>query len=1278
MRRLLTAVVAAVAVVAGASESARPADKVPTKGAVAAQPFRLEQVRLLPGPFRSAMELDRNYVLSLDPDRLLHNFRVNAGLPSSARPLGGWEAPTCEVRGHFVGHYLSACALLYAATGDERLKEKAEYVVAELAKCQKAVGGGYLSAFPEEFLDRVENLRPVWAPWYTLHKILAGLIDVHEHCGNAQALEVARKFADWVKARTDKLGDERMQKMLGNEHGGMNEALANLYALTGEEKYLRLARRFNHLAVIEPASRRQDRLTGLHANTQIPKFIGAARQYELTGDEGLRTAAAFFWDTVVKDRSYVIGGNSDGEHFTPPGRLSQALGPNTAETCNTYNMLKLTRHLFGWDPRAEYADYYERALYNHILASQDPKTGMMCYYVPLRPGARKTYSTPLDSFWCCTGTGVGNHARYGEAIYFHDGGDKLYWNLFIASELDWKAKGIKLRQETKYPEEGRSRLVITCDKPVTLSLHVRHPSWATAGFEITVNGRKETVAGKPSSFAVVTRTWKSGDVVEVTMPLPLHTEGFRDNPRRQAVLHGPLVLAAEVPAGKVAPVAVTGEGKVLDSLKAVPDKPSTFAGPGEVFRPSGGEKGPGVTLEPFYKIHGGRHYVVYWDVLTPEQLRAREKEEAAERARQKEIEARSVDVVRPGDARNEREHQLKGEKTAAGEFGGRNWRHATDGGWFSYEVKVRADQPLALVVTYWGGDGGNRVFDILVDGTKVATQMLQNNKPDSFYEETYPIPPDLSKDKKTVVIRFEAHTGCWAGGVFGLRVVKADPPGAGDKDLWDLAKKKQAVHRLSTLFTAQDVRDRLATEEGIKAAVSWCKQTGVTKVYVEAFRDGYQAPRDLLTRARDGLRAEGFDVSGCVTTTGVGKRSTGWNPISCYTDSATQDKLQKIFEYTAGLFDEVMIDDFWFTDCTCEDCTAARKARTVTVGGHKYPTAGDSWADYRGELMVRLSRERILEPARRVNPRVKVIVKFPQWYDRFHERGYDVERETADFDRIWVGTETRDYDDRRWGGTPQYEAYFLMRWLGGLGGKKCGGGWFDPYGTTEQTYVEQARQTVLAGARESLLFCYGSLLKDTGPKGVAALRASLPELLTVADEVQKRRPAGVAAYKPPSSDPGSEARVFDFVGMLGVPLVPCHTFPDDAKAAFFSVHALKDPKLAEKLAAFVASGKPVLVTDGLAKALGGKVTLDAPNVAVLPVKGDPKSLLALSQEAADKLRAPLLKPLGRRFESPARVALYLFEDGSDVIENFNAAPAAVKLDGAPESVPARGWVRHWK
>jgi hypothetical protein len=517
--------------------------------------------------------------------------------------------------------------------------------------------------------------------------------------------------------------------------------------------------------------------------------------------------------------------------------------------------------------------------------------------------------------------------------------------------------------------------------------------------------------------------------------------------------------------------------------------------------------------------------------------------------------------------------------------------------------------------------------------------------------------------------------------VIALPLLDGGPAVAQDRQanrLWELAKAKQGVHRFSTIFTAQNVRDRLSTQAGIDAAIDWCRKTGVTKVYVEVFRDGYQARQDTLQNAKRQFQAAGLEVSGCVTTTLIGKHSTGWGSINCYTDPATQKRLQEIFEYAAGLFDETMIDDFWFTDCTCRQCDVARMRRTATVGDHAYPVAGDRWEDYRCELMVRLSQERLLAAVRRVNPKATLIVKYPQWYDQFHERGYDVLRETADFDRIWVGTETRDYQDRQWGGTPQYEAYFIMRWLGGIGGPKCGGGWFDPYGTTERTYLEQARQTVLGGARESLLFCYGSLLEGTGPRNVAALRQNVPELLAVAEQVGRRRIAGVAAYKPASSHPEQESRVFDFVGMIGLPLVPCHEFPADAPAAFFSVHAMSDPDLPAKLSRFIAAGKPVLLTDGLAARLVGKVNLAAANVETVAVLGRPKRLLDLAQDKLDALRRPLLRPLGCSFRAPSRVALYLFADGSWVIENFNDHPVAVELAGKQQRLAARGWTMQWK
>lgn len=503
-------------------------------------------------------------------------------------------------------------------------------------------------------------------------------------------------------------------------------------------------------------------------------------------------------------------------------------------------------------------------------------------------------------------------------------------------------------------------------------------------------------------------------------------------------------------------------------------------------------------------------------------------------------------------------------------------------------------------------------------------------------------------------------------------------PSDASGDLWNLALKQVKFHRFATLFTAQDMRDRLSNEAGLDKAIDWCHATGVTHVFLETFRDGYEAPRETMIAARDRFKEKGFVVSGCVTTTRVGKPSTASkDTISCYTDVPTQNRIKSIFEYTAGLFDEIMIDDFWFTDCKCSECAAARTAKTVKIGSATFPVSGDTWEDYRCELMVQFSRIDILAAARAINPRCKVIIKYPQWYDRFHERGYEVMRETTDFDRIWVGTETRDYLDRNWGGTPQYEAFFIMRWLGGLGGAKCGGGWFDWLGTTEKTYVEQARQTVLGGARESFLFCYGGLQSQTGPKDVEAFRANAPELLAVAREVGKRKLTGIAAYKPANSHPDPEARVFDFVGMLGLPLDPCHEFPSKAPAAFFSIHALKDPDFITHLTTFIASKKPVLLTDGLAKRIESKIKLDAPNVHILKVSGDPKSLLTLTGGDLASLREPLLKPFKVNFKAPNGVALYLFKDHSWVIENFNDVPASVEMNGQAMDIEPRGWKYLW-
>ena len=494
--------------------------------------------------------------------------------------------------------------------------------------------------------------------------------------------------------------------------------------------------------------------------------------------------------------------------------------------------------------------------------------------------------------------------------------------------------------------------------------------------------------------------------------------------------------------------------------------------------------------------------------------------------------------------------------------------------------------------------------------------------------------------------------------------------------LWEIAQDHAATHRFSTLFTADDVRDRLSSEAGLDQAIAWCRKTGVTKVYIEEFR-GFQADRGAILRAKQRFQDAGFLVSGCVTTVNIGKPSTGWKEnISCYTDMPTQEKLQRIFEFAGGLFDEVMIDDFWFTDCQCPACDAARQARAVTIGQKTYPAAGDSWEDDRCALMLHLSQDRLLDAAKKVNPNTHLIIKYPEWYDALQDRGYDVAGETAIFDRIWVGTETRDYTNKQWGGKAPFAGYFIMRWLGGIGGAKCGGGWYDWLGTTPHTYLEQARQTILGGARESMLFCYGGLQSDTGPADVEALRASLPELLETAEQVSRRQPLGIAAYKPANSHPQGEEKVFDFVGMLGLPLVPCHQFPTNAPAAFFSAHALKDAALASELAAFIKTGKPVLLTDGLAEQLKD-VDIAATNVHILSVKQKPKSLLELSQNELDDLRAPLLKPLGVQFKAPNGVALYLFAPGGWVIENFNDQPAHVLFNDQSYTIEPRGWKQQW-
>ncbi len=789
MRSLVVALaVATVALVAAAKYGAESSGTVavPDKVASKARPFDLEAVRLLDGPFRRAMELDEKYLLSLDQDRLLHDFRVNAGLPSSAQPLGGWEAPDVELRGHSVGHYLSALSLMYASTGDAVLKERAESMVTELAKVQAALPSqgahpGYLSAFPESFFDRVEKRERVWAPYYTIHKIMAGLLDVYVRFGDRQALDVVTRMADWVKFRCDRLTDAQMQAMLGTEFGGMNDVLANLYATTANADDLALARRFEHKALFDPLEHREDPLNGLHGNTQIPKIIGAAREYELTGEARYKDIATFFWERVAEHRSYVNGGNTDGESFFPPEDFSKHLGVSTTETCNTYNMLKLTRHLFAWDPSARTMDFYERALVNDILGSQDPETGMVMYYCPLRPGAFKTFSTPDDSFWCCVGTGMENHGKYGDTIYFH-GDDTLYVNLFIPSELTWKARGLVVRQETTFPDTDTTRLTFRTERPQRLALAIRYPSWATAGMTLKVDGQARTVAGAPGSYVTVDREWADGDTVDVELPMSLRIEAMPDDPDTIALMYGPVVLAGDLGTeglenakrygpsapqlGRVAPIevpALVGDRQsVVASVKPVEGKPLHF-------RTAGLARPHDVELSPFYRLVQDR-YTVYWKLYSPDGWKAHAAEVAAAAARRREIEQRSVDAVVVGTEGSEESHGYAGERANDGYFEGKRYREAR-GGWFGYDLKIEPGAAVTLVVTYRGSGGRRRSFDVLVDGQKVASEALEYH-PTEYFDREYAVPAALTRGRSRITVRFQAHENATAGAVFDVRVVQ--------------------------------------------------------------------------------------------------------------------------------------------------------------------------------------------------------------------------------------------------------------------------------------------------------------------------------------------------------------------------------------------------------------------------------------------------------------------------------------------------------------------------
>jgi len=744
-----------------------------------AKALPLADVYLLPSPYFDAVTGNRRYLLSLEPDRLLHNFFTSTGLPAKGEVYGGWEKDT--IAGHTLGHYLTALSLLHAQTGDEEACRRAHYIVGELGRAQRAHGDGYLGGFTrkrkdgsivdgkEIFAEIVRgdirvlpfDLNGCWVPLYNWHKLFSGLHAAKSLCGVAQAQDIAVGLAEYIGRVFAALTDEQVQAMLACEHGGLNESFAELHAATNDKRWLALAERIYHHAVLDPLAAQRDELANLHANTQVPKLIGLARIFELNGKPSHAAAARFFWQAVTHDHSYVIGGNSDREYFQAPGTLSKYITEQTCEGCNTYNMLKLTRHLFAWQPDGALFDYYERAHINHILAQQNPATGRFAYMTPLMSGIAREFSEPTDSFWCCVGSGMESHAKHGDSIWW-EGDDTLFVNLYIPSRAQWQTHKASWEMRTRYPYDGRVDLKLTSlGESKSFALALRIPSWANDA-RVAING-KTAYSERESGYAILRRHWRRGDLVTLHLPVSLRMEPTPGDDGTVAFLHGPMVLAADLggvdkPFDPVAPALVGDDLPAGFSVTNIHE--ATYAAQG-IARPAD------LRFSPFYKNHE-RRSAVYFRRYSEAGWQAAQAAFAAEQAKQQDLAARSVDVIRLGEDAAEKAHGLTSDISYPVIYRLQTGRDARTGGFFSFRMKVRPG-PLTLQARYWG-DERKRHFHILVEGTRIATQKLDANHPGEFFDVDYPIAEEYTRGKEFVVVRFDPEPGRTAGPVFGCRL----------------------------------------------------------------------------------------------------------------------------------------------------------------------------------------------------------------------------------------------------------------------------------------------------------------------------------------------------------------------------------------------------------------------------------------------------------------------------------------------------------------------------
>lgn len=759
--------------------------------------FQSADVKLLPSVFKNAEQVDMKYMLALDADRLLAPYLREAGLPAKAISYTNWENTGLD--GHIGGHYLTALALMYASTGDKQVGERLNYMLTELKKCQDKNGNGYIGGVPgsnalwQDIADgKIQvgtfDLNKKWVPLYNIHKTIAGLKDAYVYTKNPLAKQMLVDYGNWFVWLTSKLSDDQIQRLLISEYGGLNEVFADLYEITSDKKYLKLAYQFSDLKILNPLVKQEDKLSGLHANTQIPKVIGFKRIASLANDNAYNTASKFFWQTVTANRTVALGGNSVREHFNPTNDFSSMIssveGP---ETCNSYNMLKLTKLLYEDEGLSTYIDYYERTLYNHILSSQHPTKGGFVYFTPMRPGHYRVYSQPHTSFWCCVGSGLENHGKYNELIYAHSD-DDLFVNLFIPSTVNWKEKGFSLVQNTNFPDAETTLLTVQNASNDKVSLQIRYPKWVKAGkLRVMVNGKAEKITTQPGNYLKLERAWKKGDQIEIVLPMHIEAEPMPGKSPYVALLNGPILLAAKTDStnltglfaddsrmGHIAsgtqyplqdmPMFVSNQTNYASQVYPVKGKSQTFKASNLIY-PAAKKN---LELIPFYKLHDSR-YIVYWQTVNEAGLKTMKETLAREEAEKAKLLSQTIDMVYPGEQQPESDHFIEMENSQSGTHKDRHWRTAK--GWFSYQLANPKKEKAILRLTYFGRDA-NRNFSILVNDKELAKVSLNGSNGDKFYEVDYTIPTEIITSGTKLKVKFVAESGSETAGIYELRLMR--------------------------------------------------------------------------------------------------------------------------------------------------------------------------------------------------------------------------------------------------------------------------------------------------------------------------------------------------------------------------------------------------------------------------------------------------------------------------------------------------------------------------